>query len=589
MSGHLDSYKNRTSGKTTQTELDKRILELSALFEISKTLNSSHQLHSILDNILLVPMGRMMISRGIILFQETDKRFKTQHVRGLAQSVLEEQSVNITPFPEAPLLIGSTSSKPEYASFFKNKKIDLLIPLTGSMHFKGLLGFGKKLTGKPFNEGEIQFLSSLGNIAAQSIENTAMLEKLNTANRSLDQKVQELNTLFEIGRELNQIFDRSSILKQLSYSLMGQLLVNQFFVALKQEDKLRIEYRKGSKLSTEKLKDCDQICASVTEITEPLFLATDTDYSELQALGIRLIVPMIYKSQTSGFIFLGEKLDQSPFSKTNLSFLSTLANMVIISLENSSLIQEIIEKKRLEEELNLAKTIQRQLLPSEMPAIPAYDIHGLNIPSRQVGGDYFDIIPLREDEYLFTIADVSGKGMPAALLMSNLQAGLHSLAGEQYALDQTTAKLNNLIYRNTTIEKYITFFVLILNVRSGAYSFVNAGHNPPYLFREKNTVLPLEEGGIILGMMPDVPYKTGSGQMKPGECIVMFTDGVTEAANEKEEEFAEEGVIKFFKKYFRQHSSEQLNTLLLEELNRFSNGDPARADDITILTIKSLP
>lgn len=587
MRGHLDSYKSRTSGKTTQTELDKRVLELSALFEISKTLNSSHELHSILDNILLVPMGRMMISRGIILFQEIGERFKTQHVKGLAQSLLD-QSVAITPFPETPLLINSLNSDAAYISFFKENKIELLIPLTGSMHFKGLLGFGKKLTGKPFNEEEIQFLSSLSNIAAQSIENTAMLEKLNKANRSLDQKVQELNTLFEIGRELNQIFDRPAILKQLSYSLMGQLLVNQFFVALKHGDKLRIEYRKGSKLSLEKLKDCDMICASVQEITEPLIIGTEKEYSKLQALGIRLIVPMIYKNQTSGFIFLGDKLDQSPFSKTNLSFLSTLANMVIISLENSSLIQEMIEKKRMEEELNFAKTIQRQLLPAEMPDIPAYDIHGLNIPSRQVGGDYFDIIPLREDEYLFTIADVSGKGMPAALLMSNLQAALHSLAGEQYSLNQATAKLNNLIHRNTTIEKYITFFVLILNIRSGVYSFVNAGHNPPYLFREKDPVLPLEEGGIILGMMPDVPYKTGNGQIKPGECIVMFTDGVTEAANAEEEEFAEEGVINFFEKHFRQHSSEQLNTLLLEELNRFSNGDPARADDITILTIKAL-
>ena len=587
MRGHLDSYKSRTSGKTTQTELDKRVLELSALFEISKTLNSSHELHSILDNILLVPMGRMMISRGIILFQETGERFKTQHVKGLAQSLLD-QSVAITPFPETPLLINSLNSDAAYISFFKENKIELLIPLTGSMHFKGLLGFGKKLTGKPFNEEEIQFLSSLSNIAAQSIENTAMLEKLNKANRSLDQKVQELNTLFEIGRELNQIFDRAEILKQLSYSLMGQLLVNQFFVALKHGDKLRIEYRKGSKLSQEKLKDCDTICASVQEITVPIIIGAENEYSKLQALGIRLIVPMIYKNQTSGFIFLGDKLDQSPFSKTNLSFLSTLANMVIISLENSSLIQEMIEKKRMEEELNFAKTIQRQLLPAEMPDIPAYDIHGLNIPSRQVGGDYFDIIPLREDEYLFTVADVSGKGMPAALLMSNLQAALHSLSGEQYSLNQATAKLNNLIHRNTTIEKYITFFVLILNIRSGVYSFVNAGHNPPYLFREKDPVLPLEEGGIILGMMPDVPYKTGNGQIKPGECIVMFTDGVTEAANAEEEEFAEEGVINFFEKHFRQHSSEQLNTLLLEELNRFSNGDPARADDITILTIKAL-
>ncbi len=587
MSAYSDNNKNRRYGSGNQTDFEKRGLELSALFEISKTLNSSHKLNFVLDNILLVPMGRMLISRGVILFRNTENTYQIRHLKGLSKELLN-QHITFQPVPDRPLLANSLNDGSAWQFFLKETKIELLIPLKGSMHFNGLLGFGKKLTGKPFSDEEIQFLSSLGNIAAQSIENITMLEKLNSANRALDQKVQELNTLFEIGRELNQIFDRPSILKQLSYSLMGQLLVNQFFVALKQNGKLRIEYRKGSKLNADKVKDCEHLCASIKEIERPLFIGNENKYPKLQALGIRLIVPMIYKNQTSGFIFLGEKLDHSPFSKTNLSFLSTLANMVIISLENSRLIQEIIEKKRLEEELNLAKTIQRQLLPAKMPAIPGYDIHGLNIPSRQVGGDYYDIISLSEDEYLFTIADVSGKGMPAALLMSNLQAGLHSLAGEHYKPEQTTARLNNLIHRNTTIEKYITFFVLILNTRSGAFTYVNAGHNPPYLFSETDGVTALEDGGIILGMMPDVVYQSGSGLIKSGECLVMFTDGVTEAANANEEEFAEGGVIDFFKSRFPLHSSEQLNTLLLEELHRFSNGDPARADDITILTIKAL-
>ena len=588
MSQYLNSFKNRTSGTSEQAEFDKRGLELSALFEISKTLNSSHQLSFILDNVLLVPMGRMMISRGIILFRGEDGIFSSQHSKGIAQNFLR-QTVSLPSFPQEPLLISGMKNDSEWVSFFKEIKIELLIPLTGSTHFKGLLGFGKKLTGKPFSREEVRFLSSLCNIAAQSIENATMLEKLNRANRALDQKVQELNTLFEIGRELNQIFDRPTILKQLSFSLMGQLLVNQFFVVLKQDGKLRIEYRKGSRLSAEKVKDCAYLCASLADIERPLLISAENSHPPLEALGIQLIVPMIYKNQTSGYIFLGEKLNRSPFSEADLSFLSTLANMVIISLENVRLIQETIEKKRLEEELNLAKTIQRRLLPAKMPVIPGYDVHGLNIPSRQVGGDYYDIIPLSDEEYLFTIADVSGKGMPASLLMSNLQAGLHSLAGEQYPLDQLTAKLNTLIHRNTSIEKYITFFVLILHAPSGVFAFVNAGHNPPYLFTEEEQVRPLEDGGIILGMMPDVVYRTGNGKMKAGECLVMFTDGVTEAANEAEEEFAEEGVIAFFEKHFRRHNSEQLNTLLLEELQRFSNDDPARADDITILTIKALP
>jgi sigma-B regulation protein RsbU (phosphoserine phosphatase) len=179
--------------------------------------------------------------------------------------------------------------------------------------------------------------------------------------------------------------------------------------------------------------------------------------------------------------------------------------------------------------------------------------------------------------------------MPAALLMSNLQAGLHLMAEEQYSLNQTTLKLNRLIYHNTTSEKYITFFVMKLNATTGEFQFVNAGHNPPYLFGDDEQCKTLDDGGIILGMMPETDYKLGHGFIKAGQCLVMFTDGVTEAMNEKEEEFSESGVIKFMQKEFRNNSSETINIKLLNKLTEFSNGDPTRGDDITILTIKSLP
>jgi len=363
--------------------------------------------------------------------------------------------------------------------------------------------------------------------------------------------------------------------------------VNQFFVALKQDVKLKVEFTKGSNFATSKIGDCEKTCNKLDDINYPLIIDDEPQYKKLKNLGVSVIVPMAHQTKINGYIFLGNKLDNAPFRKSDLSFLSTLANMVIISLENSRLIRETIEKERMEEELNLAKTIQQRLLPDKMPDITNYDVHGLNMSSKQVGGDYFDIIPISDNEYIFTIADVSGKGMPAALLMSNLQAGLHSLAGEQYSLAQTTSKLNNLIHRNTSIEKYITFFILKLNIQSGEFEFVNAGHNPPYIFHKNQVVDTLDDGGIILGMMPEMPYKSGSGKICKGECLVMFTDGVTEAMNPEEEEFTESGVISFFKDKFQVNSSEELNNSLLKELYRFSEGDPTLGDDITLLTIKS--
>lgn len=584
---HLSSFKERHRDQLPSSELDKRLLELSALFEISTSLNASLELKSILDNILLVPMGRMMISKGIILFETDEGTFEVKQLKGLSHSLLSKK-IPIDTFPNAPYLISENTTKAPWVQWLGDTRIELLIPLTGSIHFKGLIGYGKKLSGQKYTEDEIRFLTSLGNIAAQSIENALMVSKLNLANRSLDQKVQELNTLFEIGRELNQFFERPDILKQLSYSLMGQLLVNQFFVSLKTEQKLEIVYRKGSLFKSDRIKDCTKLCSGLETLNSPIILRDQKKYAHLIDLGISVIVPMAHQNTVNGYIFLGNKLDQSEFTEANLSFLSTLANMVIIALENSRLIRETIEKERLEEELNLAKSIQSRLLPERMPDLDGYDIDGLNLPSKQVGGDYYDIIRISHEEYLFAIADVSGKGMPAALLMSNLQAGLHSLASEPYTLDQTTSKLNKLIHRNTSVEKYITFFVMKLNLNSGEFQYVNAGHNPPYLFNGSPEPVSLEDGGIILGMMPEAPYQLGRGKLNPGELLVLFTDGVTEAMNADEEEFSESGVISFFQNQTHHFSSKKLNESLLNALNTFSKEDPNLSDDITILTIRAL-
>jgi len=377
------------------------------------------------------------------------------------------------------------------------------------------------------------------------------------------------------------------ILKQLSYSLMGQMLINQFFVALRVENKLEIVYKKGSGFSDEKLDICREFCSTIPDLAEPLPVNEDNErFSILYDIGVRLIVPLTMQNNIGGYIFLGGKLDNSPFSRSNLDFLATLANMAMISLENARLFIETLEKKRLEEELNLARTIQNRLLPAQMPEIKGLDVHGQNTPSRQVGGDYFDIIQLNDHEYLFTIADVSGKGMPASLLMSNLQAGLHSLYAEDYPLDQMTLKLNNLIYKNTTIDKYITYFIIKLDTKTGEYEYVNAGHNPPYIFHRDDTFIALESGGIILGMMPDTPYKTGSGKLISGDCLTMFTDGVTEAMDPDSIEFEEKGVIAFFKKNAKKYSSKELNTMLFKELSEFAQDDPTKGDDVTLLTIK---
>jgi sigma-B regulation protein RsbU (phosphoserine phosphatase) len=213
------------------------------------------------------------------------------------------------------------------------------------------------------------------------------------------------------------------------------------------------------------------------------------------------------------------------------------------------------------------------------------EIHGLNVPSKQVGGDYFDIIKIDDQQIGLAIADVSGKGMPAALLMSNLQASLHTLTRENYPLDKLVARINNVIFNNTDPEKYITFFYGLLNINNLNFTYVNAGHNPPYILHMDGTLDELFDGGIILGMMPDMDYQMGTVNLNKGDTLILYTDGVTETMNDSDEEFEEKRLIKFLHKNSPGHSPEKFNQTLIKDLKHFAGNNP-QSDDITLLTLK---
>lgn len=586
MPDYLASYKERSENIIAEEEkVSRRLVELSALFEISQTLNSSLNLKSILDNILLVPMGRMMIGKGLILIKTENQIFKIETVKGVNLSLINK-NIELNDLAAHPVFIKDMSDDLDWKSFFLDSKIELLIPFVSRTNILGVLAFGKKLTNQSLTDEEIEFLTSLANIATTSIENALVFEKLTKVNLELDHKIQELNTLFDIGKELNLTFDKQMILKLISYAIMGQVTVNNFIIAVKEEDYFKTEFVKGSQFKLNTGDKCHSLCEYCINIDKP-YIAEDN--SELDDLlvdkGIEVVVPMQIQNEIKGFIFLGSKITKQEFKKGDLEFLQTLGNIAIISLENARLFQETLEKQRLEEEMALAKNIQTRLLPKNIPQFENIKIHGLNIPSKHVGGDYFDVIRINDNLLALTIADVSGKGMPASLLMSNLQASLHSLLLENRDLSKLVGQINNVIYNNTDPEKYITFFLGLFNTDTHEFFYVNAGHNPPYLFTEKDEIIELSEGGIILGMMPDMPYQVGKVQVNKNDWLVTFTDGVTEAMTVDDEEFEEKRVIDFIKANSKCESPEKFNNLLLKEINEFV-GDVPQNDDITILTLK---
>jgi len=584
-----DSLESRNINK----ELDQRHVELKSLFETSKILNSSLKLNTILNNLLLTPMGRMMISRGLVLVADKEDQFSLRNVKGLSRELIGS-SYNVDFEFEKPVLLNAVDEKDcKLKDFFLELGIELILPINTSSRMIGMIGLGKKITQNDFTETDLEFLNSLSNIASTAIDNAIIFQKLENVNRKLDNKIQQLNTLFDISKELNSTLDKKKIINLLIYAIMGEMVAQRCYIFLKKDDQLKFtDFRGGNNNSDDisALTD-EKFLAHLADISSP-FLVESTVLPKalhpLRSQNIKVTVPMRIQEQTNGIVLLGERINKLEYTENDLEFLSTLCNQAMISLENARLFDETIEKQRMEDELNIAREIQNRLFPETFPVLESFEIMGYNVPSREVGGDYFDCVRLDENRFALAIGDVSGKGAPASLLMSNLHAGLHTLLMTKTDITMIISKLNNLIHAHTTYDKFITFFYAEINILEQTIIYSNAGHNLPIIIREDGSFITLDKGGLILGMIPDTPYETETLQLLPGDLLLMFTDGVTEAMNKLDEEFDDWRLFDILK-YAKENNltiNEIINKVICD-VKEFSQGLP-QADDITMLGLKVL-
>lgn len=574
--------------KSGFTQLDEKLYELQTLFDLSKTLNSSvKNLRTVLDTVLLTPMGKLLISRGMVLLNKGKEGFMIETLKGLPKA-LQGQKIQIDDCPVAPVFTSELQPSP-WRAFFNKNDIDLLIPVQHDDREVGLIGFGKKTLGREYSDSELDYLFSLSNIAATAIQNGLIFQEKNEVNRRLQKKVQELNTVFEISQEVNSPpLQIGKVQNLLAYSIMGEMMVRGLLIYLVMDGELILTMNKGFNLDGHKIASDAEFIASLLQLEKPLIVNDVPEYEfcvQLQEVAIAALLPMRIQNETKGVIALGEKINKDRFTDDDIDFLTTLGNLAINSIENARLFEEEKEKQRLEEELSIARDIQRQLLPDVCPTIENYEVAAINLSSRQVGGDYYDCIKIKDNKYVFCIADVSGKATPAALLMANLQASLHALIDTNLTLTEIVSRINRLIHRNTSYDKFITFFIAVLDLDTRNFSYVNAGHNPPYVFHVDRTFDTLDEGGLILGMMPEAPYQSDSVNLNAGDLIVMFTDGVSEAMNQAEEEFEEKRIEACILDNFELKTEEILQNLI-RDVKAFSEGRP-QSDDITVLMLKA--
>jgi sigma-B regulation protein RsbU (phosphoserine phosphatase) len=297
-----------------------------------------------------------------------------------------------------------------------------------------------------------------------------------------------------------------------------------------------------------------------------------------------LSVPMLLKGKMIGLVTVFNKKSDSGFTINDQRLLGIIAAQSSHVVENARLYQNEQALIKLQEEMRLAYDIQVDLLPKEQPKVEGYQIAGKSIPAKDVGGDYFDFIQMEENKLSFCLADITGKGMPAALLMANLQATLRGQILDGKSCKDCVAFSNDLLYYNTAPNKFATLFSGILDKKNHEITYCNAGHNNPVLISDNNEIIRPDIGGLIVGIAPSVPYEEATIKLKPNDVLVIFSDGITEAMNKEEEEFDEPRLLELLKAN-KDKSSEELIELIISEVNNFTKGQP-QSDDMTIVIIK---
>lgn len=562
--------------------------EHSALFEFSTVINSSLDLQFILGHILLTIMGKLLSSRGAAILRHEDGTYRCEMVKGIPDGV-GHCSLTIRSLPRGLQYIERVNAERHpWVSFFREHGLEILIPLRSSGGLIGVLAFGRRGKAKHLAARETTYLRSLANISATAIDKCHTIAEMKLVNRRLDRKLQELNTLFDLGKEFGSVLDPDKLVRLLVFSLMGQVGVHRYLICLKEASDMKIAASRvdGPLPQPELLAVLTKVKAPVT-VGDMIVTGTIDPRPVLSSLELHAVVPMALQGQTRGVVVLGEKLNREPFSAEDFEFLSALGSLAIIALENARLFKEAIEKQRMEDELLIARDIQKGLLPSVLPMIPGMDIAAANYSSKQVGGDYYDVVPLDDDRFIIAIGDVSGKGTPAALLMANIQATIRALVPLHLPLSELTARVNNLMCQNTGGDKFVTFFWGALDHRNHTLRYVNAGHNPPYLLHGDGSMDRLDKGGMILGVMETmIPYEEGEVRLREGDLLVLFTDGVSEAMNPAAQEYGEqrlEGMLS--------RAGDRDARSLIESIHRDIQAHAAGAaqsDDITMMIVRFL-
>jgi sigma-B regulation protein RsbU (phosphoserine phosphatase) len=405
-------------------------------------------------------------------------------------------------------------------------------------------------------------------------------EKSNRVKGRLQLSKAKLNTILEITKAINKNSSRENLFEILNTILVDEIGIDRF-VFFTFENNWKVSLKQG--ITPKEVAEIN-IYSIVNDYDSIDVVHSSTEVGTNQ---FDIVIPVFHNGQAFAYLLLadlnGEKLEISPIIR-NLRFIQTLANIIVVALENKRLHKEELKQLAIKKELEMAQSMQSLLFPKNLPKEKSIEVEAFYLPHSEVGGDYYDVIKLSEHKTVLCIADVSGKGMPAALLMANFQANLRAQLEYAYDLEELIRKINKKVIESVHYEKFITLFIAIFDSKLKTLTYLNAGHQPALIIKENRT-LELKKGCTILGMFDDLPIiESGILKIEKGDKFICYTDGLTELESEDGVQLEVDGIKKLIK---RENSIQEIKSNIVDKIYEMEVVSGLE-DDVTLLAAQFL-
>jgi len=487
-----------------------------------------------------------------------------------------------------PLRLGAADPRPPFRGAVPEFRTALVVPLFRRGEAFGVIECLDRRGGGDFGVDDLEKLDIASEQVAFALDNALLYEE--TERRALEKDV-----LLEVSRMLSAPLDLDEVFQAIFRGLREVVafdgaaiyLVNRTTQAL--EPVAAIGYPQGSEEAF-RLQVGQGIVGWVAKTGEPVIVPDvkrDRRYVAARTqTRSELAAPLILDGRTLGVFNLERDLEDA-YHDGSLQLLMAFASQAAVAIERAQLTRDLLERRRLEKELAIAREIQLSFLPANSPVLPGFDLAGATRPHDQVGGDYYDFIQISDTRMGIAIADVSGKGIPAALLMAGFRMSLLAEIRNEFAIRAVMRKVNSLLHESTERDRFVTTFYGVLDFKHSVLIFSNAGHDPPILMRSDGSTELLSEGGVALGVLPDARYEERPVALRPGDVLVFYTDGVSEAESAGGEQFGTQRLEDVVRANASRPAAQILEAI--EQAVVAWAGERGPTDDLTLVVLKARP